>query len=705
MNSARRFVLSVGKTLPANRGRAAARPYHLGSKLRYFCLFLTAVISFLAPHSVVAEVITARTPLPPQVPYLNTRESFFTGNGIAAGGGSGDGGWDFLAGPDYTCPNYLQREEIRLVIDGVEKPLVVDAHRARKTGIFYGVTNMGDLQVYLIDYAPVGQPCVARMVRIENRSSNKNHQVSARAYIVPITGPGRSHEVDFYINNQVHWINLKLDTSLKCVMGHFCPNWADRFVTITFDKPTPEIASTNGGFDLETAPETIAPGASTDTVLYHWTHYGDVTDTQCVNQILQRNSAQDLADCITSWQKWFDDVAPQYSLSRIADGRSRDLVEGGLAVLKMNECRDGGIVANERGWNMSYVRDGYCGLRGLTAFGHFEESKRFIEWLDRQYAAHGLIPNAAPGGSLTYAHPNGNNGKWCPEANAIAEVTALDILAARDYYNGTHDLATLTKVDASLRYSMDAQLRYAKTNDYRLEFSGDETELCGASDVPGLAAEGFDRKLGRYWSMTSVALCAASLDFYIQYLKAKGEDPANYLNRQNNQTLNLYDELGHLQEALERDYWRTNVPGSPGFYDWFLIKTNGAWPTGRLINFSLFPIFYGTPLKDPAHAQSDVEAMKQFFNPSIPLLPVTGVAGRKSLGHDLGYLLWSLVAVDDPEKKDVYAALVNGPTAGCWGTYHEAYSGDGTPNKNGLRSFETGVDLSAIAKYWGIGQK
>jgi hypothetical protein len=204
--------------------------------------------------------------------------------------------------------------------------------------------------------------------------------------------------------------------------------------------------------------------------------------------------------------------------------------------------------------------------------------------------------------------------------------------------------------------------------------------------------------------MTSVALCAASLDFYIQYVKAKGEDPAHYLNHQNNQTLNLYDELGHLQDALERDYWRTNAPGCPGgFYDWFLIKTNGAWPTGRLINFSLFPIYYGTPLKYPEHAKSDVEAMKQFFNPAVPLLPVIGVPGRKSLGHDLGYLLWGLESVDDPEKKAVYQALVDGPTAGCWGTYNEAYSGDGTRNKNGLRSFETGVDLSAIAKYWGVG--
>jgi hypothetical protein len=42
---------------------------------------------------------------------------------------------------------------------------------------------------------------------------------------------------------------------------------------------------------------------------------------------------------------------------------------------------------------------------------------------------------------------------------------------------------------------------------------------------------------------------------------------------------------------------------------------------------------------------------------------------------------------------------VNGPTVGCWGTYNEAYDPQGVPNRNGLRSFETGVNISAIARY------
>jgi len=644
-------------------------------------------------------------PLPELVPYLNTNENFFLGNGVAAGGGAGDGTWNFLAGPDYTCPNYLKLEEIRLTVDGTEQSLNMEVHRGRKTGIFYGIETVGDLKVCLTDYALNGEPWVGRLVTVENESSSAPHAVGVRAYIHPLTGAGRSDWLANDREDRPRGVSLKLDTSLKCANGWACPNWANRRALIAFNDPTSLAhALPDGGYVIETQPQLIAPRGSGNVTLYHYTHYDDTGDGDGFTAIQQRNSFADVQTCIAWWQNWFDGVAPQYSLSLIADERARNLVEGGLAILKMNECRDGGIVANERGWNMSYVRDAYCGLRGLGAFGHFEESKRFIQWLDHKYAVHGLIPNAAPGGSDTYAHPNGNNGKTCPEANASVEVTALYILAARDYYKATHDFQTLTNVDTSLRYAMDVQLKDAIANGYRLEFSGDETELCGASDVPALKAGGFDRHLEKYWSMTSIALCSASLEFYIQYLKLKGADISHYVNQQDKRILNLNHELSKLQDALDRDFWRKDLPECPdGFHDWFRAKNDLAWPSCRVVNFTEFPIFYGTPLKHPDRAKRDVEAMKQYFEDSTRMLPVVGIPGHKSLGHDLGYLLWGLVAVGDSKKAVVYDALVNGPTVGRWGTYHEAYLADGTPNVNGLRSFETGVDLSAVGKYWNVG--
>ena len=393
-------------------------------------------------------------------------------------------------------------------------------------------------------------------------------------------------------------------------------------------------------------------------------------------------------------------------LSRIHDQRARDIVEGGLAVIKTNQCRDGGIVANERMWPICYVRDAYCGLRGLVATGHFEELKSFIQWLDNNVTLHGFVPNAAPGGSNTYAHPNGNN--WtplpkvgigdfsdtyaCPEANQAVEVTALYLLAARDYYQATRDLQTVSNVGRSLKYAMDIQLKHAVANGYKLEFSGDETELCGAVDM---SPTGFDRDLTCYWSMTSIALCTASLDFYIKYLTMTGGNPAYYLNSQDSRTLNLHDELSRLKESLEANYWRTDVAECPdGFHDWFRVKCNDSWPNARVVNFTLFPLFYGTPLKYPERAAKDVDAMKQFFNARTQLLPLVAPGSGKSDGHDLGYLLWGLVMTGDNQRGAVYDALVNGPTARCWGTYNEAYDVDGTPNASALRTFETGVNIA-----------
>lgn len=669
-----------------------------------FPLIFTALL--LIPFEAQpAEIPSGSTLLPPPVPHLNQPENFFIGNGVAAGGGAGDGTWNFLAGPDYTCPNYLQREEIRLVVDGMEQPLTMDIYRARKTGVFYGQKTVGNLKVWLMDYALHGERWIARLVVIENESRSASHKVSVRACINPIVGAGRSSRVAFDAHGRTRGISLKLGTSLKCVENWCCQNWSNRCALITFNAPSVAVSKTNGDYILETGSQTIAPGGSWNVALYHFTHYGDASDRDCIELVQHRNALNDAAACIRWWQDWFDNVAPAYSLKRIKDERARNLVEGGLAILKMNQSRDGGIVANERGWCMSYVRDAYCGLRGLGAFGHFAEAKCFIQRMNHVYSIHGLIPNAAACGSDRYIHPSGNNGKSCPEANASVEVTALYLLAARDYFRATHDLATLTNADKSLTYAMDIQLKEAIRNGYRLEFNGDETELCGASDVAGLRAGGFNRNLAQYWSMTSVALCSASLEFYIQYLKTKGENPAAYFNRQDDRTLNLYHELGQLENALERDYWRTNVPSCPdGFHDWFRVKRSGAWPSARLVNFTLFPIYYGTALKYPDRAQLDVIAMKQFFHPGTPLLPVTGEPGHSSLGHDLGYLLWGLVAIDDPEKDAVYDALVGGPTVGCWGAYHEAYSAAGAPNRNGLRTFETGVNLSAIGKYWGVVQ-
>ncbi len=101
---------------------------------RYLVLSVLFLVSATALPDAAAQVISdpepatakeritliGKTPLPDQVPYLNKSEFFFMGSGVAGAGGTADGKWDFLVGPDYTCPNYLSDEEISLLIDGAQ---------------------------------------------------------------------------------------------------------------------------------------------------------------------------------------------------------------------------------------------------------------------------------------------------------------------------------------------------------------------------------------------------------------------------------------------------------------------------------------------------------------------------------------------------------------------------------------------------------
>ncbi|MGP8239321.1 MAG: hypothetical protein ACLQVW_28450 [Limisphaerales bacterium] len=676
-----------------------------------FFLFVSATAQSDAAPQVASEPAPAtakerisligKTPLPDQVPYLNKSEFFFIGNGVAGAGGTADGKWDFVVGPDYTCPNYLSDEEISLVIDGVPQPLTINMHRARNTGIFRGVATVGDLEVCLLDHASHGEPWTARLVMIKNKSAAAAHKVSIQARVAPRTGKGRFASLVGDANGRATGVRMKLDTSLNCMSERVCQNWSDRFALVAFSDPAASATNDGAAFILDSGTRSIASGGSDNAALYHYMHYEDKTDRGCINLIRARNPVSDAEVCVQQWQRWFAGVDAKYSLDRIKDQRARDIVEGGLAILKMNQARDGGMVCTERAYDLSYVRDAYCGLRGLSENGHFEELKNFIQWLDHKYSVHGCIPNAAPVGSDTYVHRSGAGSGPYPEANAGVEVTALYLLAARDYYHATHDLQTLIKADHSLRYAMDIQLKQAFANGGKLEFNGDETEVAAGD----LGPTGFDGQLSHYWSMPSLALCSASLDFYIEYLAAKGANPAAYLNSQDQQILNLNEELGKVREALERDFWRTDMPEFPGgFHEWCRVKSDGHWMKYPVLNFTLFPLYYGTPLQYPERARKDVFFVRQYFDGAAHLLPLIGIPGGRSLGHDLGYLLWGQVAVGDPEKAAVYDALINGPTAGCWGSYNECYDGAGEPNAgNGLRSFETGVNVGAIAKYWGLG--
>jgi hypothetical protein len=85
--------------------------------------------------------------------------------------------------------------------------------------------------------------------------------------------------------------------------------------------------------------------------------------------LIARDGELDAEKAIVHWQQWFRKVPPAYSLANIKDLKARNIVEGGLYMIKTNQTVDGGMVANQRWYNLSWTRDAYCGLRGLLATG------------------------------------------------------------------------------------------------------------------------------------------------------------------------------------------------------------------------------------------------------------------------------------------------------------------------------------------------
>ena len=653
----------------------------------------------------VAAKQIGNTVLPEQAPYLDKqdREPVFTGNGIVAGGGIADGSWNFLTGPDYTCPNYLSREIISISIDGgAYERIVVDMKRARKTGVIYGTWTSGDIKVWLIDFARQGDSWIARQLMVDNQSASKQHRVSIQAEINPQKKNGITHRLVKDALGKECGLRIKLDTSMMCVYNSRCKNWAERHATITFNESGATASEAVGVYNIRTAARTLSPSAGYAVSLCHYLDNVDGVDGDIVHSIRGLNTVSALGQCIFDWQKWFENVPEKYNLAKITSQNDRDIMEGGLAFLKMNQTRDGGIVANVMGWNMTYIRDGVQGaMRAFYTTGHFNEIKDFLYFAENKFNQTGYIANAWPNGKgATYVHPNGWTGYSCAEAQQGAEVTAYVLLAARDYFNATGDLQTLKDCDKSLRFCMDEQLKLAVANGYRLEFSADETELASLpsqsiSNKSGLMSRGRNVNVPDVWSMTSIALCTASLEFYIKYTSLKGGDPRLYINGLTGKKVDLLDELAKFKNIFDSDFWRTDVAVCPGgIHDAFKFKSNGAMPLEIIPPLCLFPAYWGFPYNHPEQKALDVLGVKKYFNgTNLPLV----IGSDVQVGHSLGLLLWCLADIGDSDTKLVHVALV--ATVSCWGTWDEM-----NYNHNRLRSLETGVNICALSKFLELGK-
>jgi len=603
------------------------------------------------------------------VPFLNHQweENYFIGNGILGGGGDGKGDWNFLIGPDYTSPNFLASEILTINLNGELRSLSLAMHRIRSSGIYYGIVVMNEANIHVFDYATPNKPLITRHFIVENKSVNQPLTVQINAEIRK--GKGINENV---VGNSSALL-LKADPTTPLFGNGDGGYWKESFALIAFNtKSTCSI--TNSIPTLSTEKISIAPKQKKQIALVHYLFDDSQNSTdKNLRDIQSLDIKKNFDNTVSEWHAWIN-KGKKFSNASV---REKDILESMLVGIRMQQNRCGGFIAGTRKYAFSYIRDSHGACKGLLACGHTEEVKKYLEITIHKFHVFKKIPNSVQMGADKFSHGDGNQ---------YAESPAYVLLLAKDYYEATKDIDFLKSMDDLLTYAIDIQVENAKNNDWLLPFNGDETEqYCLKEDgkeyggFPALT--GFNRN---QWSMSSVAACIASLDFYIDYLKLKKMDSS----------IKDYQEaMSMMKESLIKHFYRSDLGG----IQWAL-KKDGTFYPYNVTNFVLMPVWFGVSLIDNAE-KTAVEKALSFINSKTGFIANAPGEVEGFCGHSLAFLLYDLTQLNMPEKNAVYKTLINSCIIQRYGMVNEYYGPNGVPNPHNLRVFESGIVIDAIVNY------
>jgi hypothetical protein len=600
------------------------------------------------------------------VPFLNQREeSYFIGNGILGGGGDSKGNWNFLIGPDYTSPNFLKSEVISITVNGVKKTLVPAMHRIRSTGIFYDKIVIGDAVVHVFEYATPVEPILTRHFVVQNTSEKQPLTFQIRAEIQKGVEIG-----DGVYGNA---LLLKADKASPLFGNGDGGFWKESFALIAFN-PGYQCGISLSSTELSSLKITVAPGQTGQAGLVHCLYDNDTKPTDHYLQVIKSlDLDKNLKTSLAEWKSWIG----KGKKIKNADARVNDILESMLVGIRMQQNRCGGFIAGTRKYAFSYIRDSYGACKGLLACGHTEEVKRYLEITLHKFKVFGKIPNSVQMGADKFSHGDGNQ---------FAESPAYVLLLAKAYYEATGDKTFVKSLDEMLKYAMDIQLEYAGNNNWLLPFNGDETEqYCVKED--GKEYGGFPALTGfnkDQWSMSSVAACIASLNFYCDYLQ---------LSKPGISVKKYRDAEGMLKKSLMEHFYRAEQGG----LQWAL-KKDGTFYPYNVTNFVLMPVWFGVSLPGDAD-KAAVKTTLSFINPSTGFIADAPGDVEGFCGHTLAFLLYDLAKLDMAEKSSVFNTLVNSNIIQRYGMVNEYYGPGGIPNPHNLRVFESGVVMDALTEY------
>lgn len=602
------------------------------------------------------------------VPFLNQqwKEDYFIGNGILGGGGNNEGVWNFLIGPDYTSPNFLKTEILTINLNGEERNISADMHRIRKSGIYYGTKKINEAEIHIFEYATPEKPMILRHIIVENKSESKSLNFQLKAVIK------KAKQInEKIIDNNA--LLLKADSESPLFGNGDGGYWKDSYALIAFNSMS-KCVNIDSVQTLSTEKFTITPGQKKNVALVHYVFDDkDNSIIENLNEIKSLNISQNLIDAEQEWNNWINKGETFCN----EDLRVKDILESMLVGIRMQQSRCGGFIAGTRKYAFSYIRDSHGACKGLLACGHTEEVKRYLEITNHKFHVFKSIPNSVQMGADEFSHADGNQ---------YAESPAYVLLLAKDYYEATKDLDFLKSIDDLLSYAIDIQVENAKINNWLLPFNGDETEQY-CLKIDGTEYGGFPSLTGfnrDQWSMTSVAACIASLDFYIDYLNLKKMD----------ESIKDYQmAMIKMKKSLIENFHQSELGG----LQW-AVKTDGTFYPYNVTNFVLMPVWFGVSLKDDVE-KSAIENLLPYINSKTGFIALAPGEVEGFCGHTLALLLYGLTQLNLPEKDFIYNTLINSSVIQRYGMVNEFYGPKGSPNPHNLRVFESGIVIDALVNY------
>jgi GH15 family glucan-1,4-alpha-glucosidase len=603
------------------------------------------------------------------VPFLNRQweENYFIGNGILGGGGDSKGIWNFLIGPDYTSPNFLKSEVVTINLNGEFRSLSFAMHRIKSSGIYYGIVVMKEANIHVFDYVVPNKPLIIRHFVVENKSVNQPLTVQIKAEITK----GKGIFENVIGNNSALLLKANPQTPLfGNGDGGF---WKESFALIAFNTKS-KCTVTGDVSTFTTEKISVDAKQKKQVALVHFL-FDDNQNSADKNlaEIQSINLKDNFDKTKSEWWAWIA-KGEKFDSENV---RVKDILESMLVGIRMQQNRCGGFIAGTRKYAFSYIRDSFGACKGLLACGHTDDVKKYLEITIHKFRLFKKIPNSVQMGADQFSHGDGNQ---------YAESPAYVILLAKEYYEATKDINFLKSMDDLLTYAINIQIEYAKVNNWLLPFNGDETEqYCLKED--GKEYGGFPALTGfnsNQWSMSSVAACIASLDFYIDYLKLKKMD--SYIN-------DYQEAMGLMKESIVKHFYRSDLAS----LQWALKKDNTFYPY-NVTNFALMPVWFGVSLKDNVE-KATVEKALSYRNPQTGFIANAPGDVEGFCGHTLAYMLYDLTQLNMPEKDAVYNTLINSCIIQRYGMVNEYYGPNGIPNPHNQRVFESGIVIDAIVNY------